>query len=76
MKKIKKRDGGGWFYRNLTVEEVIDWLKSLRPQSQWKPSSGQIFALRAVVNELKRSDNKYQETIEDLYNDLEKLWEE
>ena len=51
------------------------WLKSLKDRYTWKPSDKQIYALRAVVNELKHSDNKYQETIEDLYNDLEKLRE-
>lgn len=44
-------------------------------QKQWKPSEEQIYALRSVVTELKHSDNKYQETIEDLYQDLKKLRE-
>ena len=45
----------------------------IRPQNQWKPSEEQLIALRSVVTELKHSDNKHQETIEDLYNDLKKL---
>lgn len=58
------------------ANNYIDWLKSLRPQNGWKPNEEQIYALRSVVTELKHSDNKYQETIENLYNDLEKLREE
>ena len=50
--------------------------RNAQPQSTWKPSEEQIYALRSVVTELKHSDNKYQEIIEDLYNDLKKLREE
>lgn len=57
-------------------DAYINWLKSLIPQNQWKPSNEQIYALHSVVTELKHSDNKYQETIEDLYQDLKKLREE
>lgn len=58
---------------------IFHWLenklKSLRPQNRWKPSEEQLYALRSVVTKLKHSDNKCQETIEDLYYDLEKLKE-
>jgi hypothetical protein len=34
------------------VKEVISKLKSLRPQSQWKPSNGQMLAINTAINVL------------------------
>ena len=54
-------------------DRKINWLKSIRPQKQWKPSEELMYALRSVVSELKHTDNKYQEYIEVLYEQLKDL---
>lgn len=46
----------------------IDWLKSLRPHKQWKPSEEQMSSLRSVVNSLP-----HEQVLFTLYNDLKKL---
>lgn len=73
--KAIKSNSSTVFEKNI-AQDKIDWLKSLKERYTWKPSDEQIYALRSVVTELKHSDNKYQETIEDLYQDLKKLREE
>ena len=49
----------------VSNKEMIDWLKSLRPQPHWKPSKEQMKALNAVANE---------GVLLDLFNDLLKLF--
>ena len=49
---------------------LIHWLKSLRPQSQWKPSDEQMDALWNVYR-----GGKEQAELATLYNDLKKLKE-
>ena len=49
----------------------INWLKSLRPQSIWKPSDEQIMALRFVLNHMHYDSHK--EEIHGLLEQLKKL---
>ena len=53
-------------------EEDTNWLKSLRPQSQWKPSIAQLNAL-SIVSKGNATDDI--EAIVSLYQDLKKLRE-
>ena len=56
----------------LNADKLINWLKSLRPQSQWKPSDEQLTALLSEVNAWTKGCPK-QIIFESLYNDLKKL---
>jgi len=59
----------------IHTEELVDWLKSLRPQNQWKPSDEQIDAFKQVYDWY--NDNFAPSgTLTLLYNDLKKLREE
>ena len=49
----------------------INWLKSLRHQSQWKPSKEQIVALRWVLNNVPY--NKHKEEISGLLDQIKDL---
>ena len=53
------------------VRLVSDWLKSLRPQNNWKPSNEQMKALDSVIDEY----DGYPEfdSLVSLKNDLRKL---
>ena len=51
----------------------IEWLKSIRPQSQWKPSEEQ---MEALYEETQKSNRIKDDRIVSLYNDLKKLMEE
>lgn len=75
-------DIGGYL---APVETVENWLKSLCPQSHWKPSDEQMKALYSAVNDaISLYSNKvsplYEEisrthfdALDSLYNDLKKL---
>ena len=52
--------------------ESIDWLKSLRPWSHWKPSDEQMEVLLSEVTAWTKGCPK-QIVLESLYNDLKKL---
>lgn len=54
----------------IDIEREVTWLKSLRPQSQWKPSGEQINALYDVLNP---SDGVDKKALESLYEQLKKL---
>lgn len=68
-------------------DRLINFLESLRPQSQWKPSKEQMEALKDTLNDAiwqydfkgslikEEVTRKHAETIESLYNDLKKLRE-
>ena len=43
--------------KSVQAEEMIDWLKSLRPQPHWKPSKEQMDALERCIDYLDESDN-------------------
>ena len=52
-----------------TKEQMIAWLKSLRPQSQWKPSEEQM----EFVWKYAEQNNYDGKVFARLYNDLKKL---
>lgn len=56
----------------MHTEELVDWLKSLRPQNRWKPSDEQMKALLSEVEAWTKGCPK-QVILESLYNDLKKL---
>lgn len=53
-------------YCRTLCDEEIDWLKSLRPQSWWKPTDEQMDALESAVSSLQST------ALESLYQDLTK----
>ena len=57
-----------------SVNEDVNWLKSLRPQKQWKPSDEQIEALEHSLGDynIKVFEERY-EILKSLYQDLKKL---
>ena len=55
-------------------EELVDWLKSIRPCSQWRPSKEQMETLEYYMHTL--ICNKRKEILFGLYTDLKKLREE
>lgn len=57
---------------NFTKEDVIERLKSLRPQKQWKPSDGQMASITCAVRKMKESVC-YDSELVSLFNDLKKL---
>lgn len=59
-------------------EELQDWLKSLRPQSQWKPSDGQLECLGYAIEKANKdrsplANNRIYLTLKALYEQLKKL---
>jgi len=56
-------------------EELVSWLKSLRPQPHWKPSEEQMDALKDAL-EVMPEYVKPKCTLEGLYDDLKKLTED
>lgn len=54
------------------VGDCINWLKSLRPQSRWKPSDEQMDALESAIVDSISSIQKH--SLESLYNELKKLF--
>jgi hypothetical protein len=60
------------YYADITeVRECIDWLKSLRPQSTWKPSDEQIKAVR-LARSFVVDDFDENPTLSDVLVELEK----
>ena len=63
----------------MHTEELVSWLKSLRPQNTWKPSDEQISELGNLVKGLRgramraTSKDTLYEAINSLYEDLKKL---
>lgn len=62
-------------YRPITkYDEQIDWLKSLRPQSHWKPSEMQMGSLRLAIDSAKKAHlNATADTLNEIYEQLKKL---
>ena len=56
----------------ITHDELLEKIRNLRPQSQWKPSDEQMGVIEAVIN--NRSFQRRH--LDSLYNDLKKLREE
>ena len=55
-----------------TYDKFLDWLKSLKPQSHWKPSDEQIQAL----DNARHSNSFNVRILDTLFHDLKKLREE
>lgn len=55
----------------MAQEEI--WLKSLRPQSHWKPSEHQMNILKAVKDYVSKGSGYWGEGLGSLIEDLEKL---
>lgn len=55
----------------LQYQAEINWLKSLRPQPQWKPSDEQIEALESATENCAYSE--YQDCLRELIGQLKKL---
>ena len=51
----------------------IEWLKSLRPQSHWKPSKEQMGALLIAIGDEKQSGSDIAKPLRQLYYSLKKL---
>ena len=62
----------GWKKLPTDILKYESWIKSLRPQSQWKPSNEQMDALNDVISS---RDIKY-DVLSELWKDLKKLREE
>lgn len=55
-----------------TYDKFLDWLKSLKPQSQWKPSDAQMASITCAVRKMKESAC-YDSELVSLLNDLKRL---
>ena len=64
------KEYGNQYYGALTLEGTINWLKSLRPRSYWKPSERQKEALLWCVVHLGGAD---KQTLGELLEELNKL---
>jgi hypothetical protein len=59
------------------LDACIDWLKSLRPQNRWKPSSEQIGLLQAIINEPNNAASEScQIVLREVLEQLKKLKKE
>lgn len=59
-------------YEHKKYDTIILWLKSLRPQTHWKPSEEQMKWLKDVIETVPMTCRQ-QVPLESLYNDLKKL---
>ena len=58
-----------------SIEDMINWLKSLRPQNTWKPSEGDIIILEKVIKgELE--PKVFEATLQGILEQLKKLKKE
>ena len=58
------------------IEKEINWLKSLRPQKQWKPSEEQMEILQYLCETSSHPNEKVIPVLKSLYQELKKLREE
>ena len=58
------------------IGALVDWLKSLRPKSQWKPSDEQLAALLTAIGDEKKTGSEVAKVLRELYYELKKLREE
>jgi hypothetical protein len=71
------KKGATYTATRFPVSQDIDWLKSLRPQSRWKPSSEQIGLLQAIINELNNAASEScQIVLREVLEQLKKLKKE
>ena len=61
---------------HFTKENVIDRLKSLRPQNRWKPSDEQMNGIYCAIKTLQHQLNVGDKRLNSLYDDLKKLRKE
>lgn len=54
-------------------EHYASWLKTLKPQKQWKPTKEQLIALEGTVDYLNESNNEDYEVMYSLLEQLKKL---
>lgn len=59
-------------YSGFYAFQLIDWLKSLRPQPHWKPSEYQMQGLRRGIVKAEEGSDA-QNAMKSLYEDLKKL---
>lgn len=59
----------------IDITKTIDWLKSLRPQKQWKPSEEQITWLYRAADDASK-DSRMKQILNELLSDLKKLRKE
>jgi hypothetical protein len=64
----------GWRKLPTDILKYENWLKSLRPKSQWKPSEEQLKSLKEVID--VGHFTSYPNALEILYEQLKKLREE
>lgn len=62
-------------YTDEILDNLVNWLKSLRPQNRWKPSDAQMASITCAVRKMKES-TCYDSELVSLFNDLKKLREE
>lgn len=67
------KDGASDKSLTALYNKKIEWLKSIRPQSQWKPSEGQLEALKKACDKHWEPDGL--DPLYTLYQDLKKLKE-
>jgi hypothetical protein len=70
------KEYGNQYYGALTLEGTINWLKSLRPQSHWKPSEDEMDALASALSLAKSCGEESAFDLRTLYEQLKKLREE
>ena len=61
-------------YTDEILDNLVNWLKSLRPQNRWKPSEEQMEYLAKAITTLgNEGDNKTSAILYELRTDLKKL---
>ena len=71
---IMLKEGASLHFNKKDITKAVDWLKSLRPQSQWKPSDEQMMAIDTAINILGKGTLSGKQLIE-LREELQKLRE-
>lgn len=63
------------YYSHEDKEKMENWLESLKPQPQWKPTEEQLHCFKCVIDfyKTKVDDTIVQSLLDSLYNDLKKL---
>lgn len=56
--------------------DIIKWLKSLRPQKQWKPSNRELGAILAAIGDERQKGSDAAKELQKIYQHLKKLMEE
>lgn len=69
--RILKDNGCSQTLQEKTEKWIEERLKSLRPQSHWKPTKEQLVSLKLFIE--RYPDYVYNKELDDLYNDLKAL---